>query len=331
MTGKNALETREPDRFLQMQLQAAWLYYIKDLTQQEIATRLGISRVKVTRLIQQARSSGLVSISINNPTKMYFELQDQLIRKHHLKDAIITVPSEDAENLMQVLANGAANYLAAQLKPGIVIGVGVGRTVALIPQFFQPDKEVDCTFIELSGGPSAFFMTNSQADVIYAFAKKAGGNAVHLKAPFFVENAEARKILLRNPIIKQNLDMAHQCDLAIFSVGVIDTDSMLVQHGIVSRSEMTALVAKGALGDVLTHLFDKNGIEVRSSLSDRLIGLNIEDLSRIPLRILVAGGKEKYASIHAALTGRWVDVLITDQTTAGWLVSHEEETGIDDG
>lgn len=46
MTGKNALDYHEPDRFLQMQLQAAWLYYIKDLTQQEIATRLGISRGK---------------------------------------------------------------------------------------------------------------------------------------------------------------------------------------------------------------------------------------------------------------------------------------------
>lgn len=329
MTGKNTLDYHEPDRFLQMQLQAAWLYYIRDLTQQEIATRLGISRVKVTRLIQQARSSGLVSISINSPTKMYFELQDQLIRKFLLKDAVITVPSDNTENLMPMLANGAANYLATQLKPGMVIGVGVGRTVALIPQFFQPNKEVDCTFIELSGGPTAFFMTNSQADVIYAMAEKAGGSAIHLKAPFFVENAEAREILLRNPLIKQNMDMAHQCDMAIFSVGVVDTDSMLVQHGIVSRGEMTALVAKGALGDVLTHLFDKNGVEVCSSLSDRLIGLNIEDLSRIPLRVLVAGGKEKYASILAALTGKWVDVLITDHATAQWLVSHAEETGRD--
>lgn len=325
MTGKNGLEIREPDRFVQMQLQAAWLYYIKDLTQQEIATRMGISRVKVTRLIQQARASGMVSISINNPARLYFELQDQLIRKFNLKDAVITVPYDDAENLMPVLANGAANYLAAQLKPGMVIGVGVGRTVALIPQFLQPDKEVDCTFIELSGGPTAFFMTNSQADVLYALAEKAGGTAVHLKAPFFVENAEAREILLHDPLIKQNMDMAHHCDMAIFSVGVVDTNSMLVQHGIVSRSEMNALVGKGALGDVFTHLFDERGLEVRSSLSDRLIGLNIDDLSRIPLRVLVAGGKEKFACILAALTGKWVDVLITDQTTAQWLVSHEEE------
>jgi DNA-binding transcriptional regulator LsrR (DeoR family) len=329
MAGKNGLEINGQDRFLQMQLQAAWLYYIKDLTQQEIATRLGISRVKVTRLIQQARASGLVSISINSPAKLYFELKDQLIRQFNLKDAVITMSSDDAETLMPVLANAAASYLTSQLKPGIVIGVGVGRTVALIPQFFQPEKEMDCTFIELSGGPTAFFMSYSQADVIYRMAEKAGGKAVHLKAPFFVENAEAREILLRNPLIKQNLEMARKCDMAIFSVGVVDTDSMLVQHGIVSRSEMTSLLGKGAVGDVLTHLFDKHGVEVRSSLSDRLIGLNIADLSRIPQRVLVAGGKEKYASIRAALTGKWVDVLITDQTTAQWLVPHGEETGGD--
>ena len=75
-------ENRENERFLQLQIQAAWLYYMKDLTQQEIATRLGISRVKVTRLIQQARENELVTISINSPSTLFFEQQeDQSIRR----------------------------------------------------------------------------------------------------------------------------------------------------------------------------------------------------------------------------------------------------------
>ena len=144
------------ERFLRLQIQAAWLYYMKDLTQQEIATRLGISRVKVTRLIQQARENELVTISINSPETLFLEQQEELIRRYGLQDALVTIPADDEPTLMPILADATAGYLTAHLKPGMVVGVGVGRTVSLIPRYFQPQKELGCTFVELSGGATAY-------------------------------------------------------------------------------------------------------------------------------------------------------------------------------
>jgi DNA-binding transcriptional regulator LsrR (DeoR family) len=322
-----ANEYRENERFLRLQIQAAWLYYMKDLTQQEIATRLGISRVKVTRLIQQARENELVTISINSPATLFFEQQEELVKRYGLQDALVTVSAEDEATLMPILANATASYLSAQLKPGMIIGVGVGRTVSLIPRYFQPQTECNCTFVELSGGPTAFLFDYAQADVIYRLAEKAGGKAVHLKAPFFVENAEAREILLRDPMVSQNLQLARGCDIAIFSVGVFDPESQLIQHGILSRQEVNRLQKSGVIGDVLTHMFDERGVELPSSLSERLIGLNIADLGKLKKCVLIAGGEEKRTCILAALKGKWVDMLITDEKTAGWLIQLDKERG----
>jgi DNA-binding transcriptional regulator LsrR (DeoR family) len=320
-----ANENRENERFLQMQIQAAWLYYMKDLTQQEIATRLGISRVKVTRLIQQARENELVTISINSPTTLFFEQQEELMKRFGLDEALVTVSADDEETLMPILANATANFLATQLKPDTVVGIGVGRTVSLIPRYFQPPSEVHCTFVELSGGPTSFLFDYAQADVLYRLAEKCGGNAVHLKAPFFVETAEAREILLRDPLISQNMTLARNCDMALFSVGVFDPESQLVQHGILSRQEVNRMQKAGVIGDVLSHTFNQKGEEVSSSLSERLIGLNIEDLSKLKKCVLIAGGEAKWKCILAALDGKWVDMLITDDKTASWLIQTDKE------
>ncbi len=318
-------EARENERFLRLQIQAAWLYYMKDLTQQEIATRLGISRVKVTRLIQQARENELVTISINSPDTLFLEQQEGLMKQFGLQDALVTISAGDEETLMPILANATANFLATQLKPNMVVGIGVGRTVSLIPRYFQPGSEIPCTFIELSGGPTAFLYDYAQADVLYRLAEKAGGKAVHLKAPFFVENAEAREILLRDPVISQNMELARNCDMAIFSVGVFDPESQLVQHGILNRQEVTRMQKAGVIGDVISHTFNDKGEEISSTLSERLIGLNIEDLGKLKKCVLIAGGEAKHECILAALKGKWVDMLITDERTAGWLIQTDKE------
>ncbi len=243
-------EARENERFLRLQIQAAWLYYIKDLTKQEIATRLGISRVKVTRLIQQARENELVTISINSPDTLFFEQQEGLMKQFGLQDALVTVSAGDEETLMPILANATANFLATQLKPNMVVGIGVGRTVSLIPRYFQPGSEIPCTFIELSGGPTAFLYDYAQADVLYRLAEKAGGKAVHLKAPFFVENAEAREILLRDPVISQTWNW-HETAIGRFFRWGCSTRSQLVQHA--SSTGRNVSHAEGwVIGDVIT-------------------------------------------------------------------------------
>ena len=106
-------------------------------------------------------------------------------------------------------------------------------------------------------------------------------------------------------------------------------ESQLVQHGILSHKEVSRMQKAGVIGDVLSHTFNQKGEEVPSSLSERLIGLSIEDLGKLKKCILVAGGEEKRECVLAALKGKWVDLLITDEKTASWLIQIDKERGSD--
>ena len=46
----------------------AELYYRDQLSQQEVAERLGVSRSTVSRMLQQARDEGIVQIEIRRPS-----------------------------------------------------------------------------------------------------------------------------------------------------------------------------------------------------------------------------------------------------------------------
>jgi len=311
---KTALTSLENDQ--ETQIHTCWLYFVQGLTQQEVAAQLGLSRVKVTRLLQQARANGLVTITINSPTTLHYELQDRLCKRYALQNVAITITPEGRDQLIPVLANAAANFLANRLRSGMSVGIGNGRTISLMPQFFQVPRDVDSTFVELTGGPPAFYLGTVSSDVSFRMAAKAGGQAVHINTPYFVENSEARDILLHDPAIEQVMSMARRCDMAFLSVGSFDSSNIMVQYGILSKTEAAKLVNKGAAGDLLGRLIDPQGNEMLYSLSDRIIGLTLDDLRALPCCVLVAGGKEKVNAILAALRGGYVKILVTDVETA---------------
>ena len=136
----------------QLLCKVAWLYYHDDHTQAEIADKLGISRVTINRLIKEARETGVVEIKVHTDFSDVFELGQRLSNKFNLRDAIVTPLVEKDEELNSMIAQTAAEVLMQRLKEGLTIGVGIGRTISYIPDFFHPATPVPCRFIGLTGG-----------------------------------------------------------------------------------------------------------------------------------------------------------------------------------
>ena len=44
----------------------SWYYYMEDMTQQSIAEHLGISRMRVIKLLEKARKTGIVQFQIRS-------------------------------------------------------------------------------------------------------------------------------------------------------------------------------------------------------------------------------------------------------------------------
>jgi len=298
----------------------AKLYYESELTQAEIGDILGISRMRVNRLLSLARDSGVVQIRIIGAAEPFGDLQHELGTALRLQDVRVvpTVPFPDG--LRKSIAAGAANWLDDQLEPGVVIGLGLGRTIALLPETFAPKAPVSCTFVTVEGVGTSANAGFAAYNVTSRLADAAGGRAVIVSAPTFVSDPTLRDGLLSEPSVSATLSVARNADIVVQSVGTVATDALLYHHGTLDQNDLRELHSAGAVGDALGHYFDAQGNHVPFRTDDAHIGLTLEDLRKLSTSALIAGGKDKVPAIRAAIAGGYFNVLITDSEAATQLL-----------
>jgi DNA-binding transcriptional regulator LsrR (DeoR family) len=300
------------------------LYYQAGLTQREIGARLGYSRIKINRVLRLARTHGILEIRVKVPAGWHVETETELIRLFGLRDAVVVSADQSGRSLESVLAEGAAKFLAEHLEPGMRIGLGIGRTIAHLPERFRLDRSVDCAFIELLG--AAYNRDWARFDVTSRMAELAGGTREALQVPGFVTDPDLGSRLALEPSIAGTLDRARQSDMMVQSVGPVDTSAILFQYGLLTAEELTDLKDRGAVGDALGYFFDSDGDRVESRTDSNLIGINLDDVRKVPWSVLVAGGPAKVPPIIGGLRGGYFNTLITDDVTAATLVAaHGDE------
>ena len=305
----------------------ARFYYEGELTQQEIARKMGVSRVKIHRILNKAREMGIVEIKIHNPMNdSFIELESKIALRYNLRDVVIVPMPEQGNTLYDNLARGASGWLAGKLEPGLCVGMGLGRTITHLPQYFVVDHAIDCTFREIVGGSSEHSGGIAKYNVISKMAEIAGGRAELLYAPNIVSNHELQQNLISEPTIADALARARKCDIIIQSVGTIDETAILYIENRINLDEIQALQATGAVGDAAGHCFDSKGKPVKTFLDDRMIGITLEDFKAVPWSVVVAGGEIKHEAIRGSLLGGYFNCLITDIHTAQYLLHDPRNT-----
>ncbi len=305
-----------------MLVRIAWKYYIEDFTQQEIAERFNLSRPKVARLLKEARETGIVEFKITGVPTEHLELERKIRNAFNLKDVIVTPTPSDQSEIRQSLGRAAAAYLQSIFKPHIIVGLGMGRTIAEIPQFVTPDPTTKCAFVEMVGGASRTDVGFDTYNVSWHLAESCEGIAYHVNSPVVVENPAAREAIMSDINITQVLEIAAKSDVAIVGIGQVGPEMTLARLGYCDEADIRELLNLGAVGDIMVHYYDIHGKPVMTGLEGRLVGLDLEQFFAIPTVIGVAGG-DKVEAILGAMRGGYIDVLITDDETAASILAHE--------
>ncbi len=294
----------------------AWQYYIERLTQNEVAKRNRMSRSKVARLLIQAREEGIVDIQIRGfPTEAY-ALETQLRRTFDLEDAFIIPDQQGIDSTRRALGRSAADFLRSFLDSNAKVGLGMGRTLAEIPNFLIDLPNIGCNFIEMVGGASRTDVGYDTYNVSWRLADKCGGVAHHVNSPVVVSNERMRNALQSDPHISNVLALAASCDMAIVGLGEVSQDMTLMRLGYCDEACLNDLISIGAVGDILGHFVDIHGRELENPFSGRIVGLTLEQLKTIPRVVAVAGGVEKTEIVLGALRGGYLSHLITNQALA---------------
>lgn len=293
-------------------------YYQDEMTQEEIAHKFGISRIKVGRLLKRAKTEGIVEINVRYHPVFSTRLEQQLIEHFGLKRALIALDYQDEDEQRRQVAALVSAYLATNLKDNTVLAVGQGRNVAAIADHVCVVPERHCKFICGIGG------THRPGDAINAdhisrrLAKKFGGTSETLYAPAYVENRALKEAFMQNGTIKETLDRARKADMALVGIGDMNENSYMVELGWFTPQEIVdASLHQGVTGEIAGYdFFDAQGQPANTVMNDRVIGISTQELRQIPCVIAIASENTKALALLGALRTGAIDIIATSASNA---------------
>ena len=314
---------------LRLVVRVARMYHEWGMRQPEIAQQLGISQATISRLLNRGKDEGIVRISVAVPPGVYSVLEENLMKKYGLRDAIVvdTMWNEDERLIQKEIGSAAAYYLESIIRNNEVIGISSWSStlLAMVDAMHPLHKRSNIRVVQILGGvgnPAAEVHANRLTS---RFSDLLHGTSVFLPAPGIVGSENAVSVLLEDYYVKNAVELFDQVSLALVGIGSIEPSSLLAQSGnIYSKEELSMLLSEGAVGDVLLRVYDRGGKPVITPLNNRVISMSLEQLSRVDRALGIAGGSRKYEAILGALRGNWINVLITDRYTAERLVEEED-------
>jgi DNA-binding transcriptional regulator LsrR (DeoR family) len=303
---------------------AAWLYYIVGNTQDQIAAKLNVSRQAAQRLVASAVSEGLVTFRLDHPIGACVELAEDLRTRFALDYAEVVPGDCDVDGLVG-LAGAAARQLELHLgaKHPTVFAFSTGRTLRAMVAQIAPMERPQHTVVSLVGTMTRDGRA-SPYDVVMRLADRVGAMCYPLPTPVVTDTTAERDLLQSQRPYRAVRALADQAKVAFVGLGTIDADAPLLVDGFITREELKALTGAGAIGEVAGSAFDAEGRLIESVVSARSTAIPIG----LPLRRLtigIAGGIRKAMALRAALRGRLLSGLITDESAARAIMDSSDK------
>lgn len=303
----------EKERLL---VQVAKLYYENDYSQEQIAAQLHLSRPYVSKLLKAAKSGGLVQIRVVDPLNLQTPLEQEFCERFHLEKAII-VPQKESVNPLKPVGEAAARFLNEVLQEHDVIASSWGDTMYQLSLALQGRTDLtDLKYVQICGGFNNVNSSSFAAEIANNFSTVYGCPSYQMQLPAIVGSPQLKSLLEEDPHLAQVMALARQANVAVFTIGAFGERSALVREGFLSEGLMRELEAKGAVGDICTHVITSDGTICDKELDARTIAIDLADIRKMRYRIGVAQGISKVPAICGALSSGMMNVFVTNEYTA---------------
>jgi DNA-binding transcriptional regulator LsrR (DeoR family) len=314
-----------PVERLRLMTKVARLYYEHGMRQPEIARHLSLSQAMVSRLLTAAQREGIVRTTVMAPAGVYPELEEELERRHGLKDAVVADCAVDTpDQVLRDVGSAAATYLETTLGSDEVVGISSwSETLLRMVGSMQPLRHAAGSHVVQTlggiGNPTAEVHATRLTEQLASLLR---AEPHFLPAPGVTASADATAHYLAEPSVAETTVYFDRLTVALVGIGALHPSRLLGESGnVFAEMELDELDRLGAVGDICLRFFDVAGAPLPSRFGERVIGLSLEQLRRVPRAVGVAGGAEKVDAIRGALEGRLINVLITDHFTAERLLA----------
>ncbi|HWR24403.1 MAG TPA: sugar-binding transcriptional regulator, partial [Feifaniaceae bacterium] len=305
------------DQRYALKLKAAYYLYEKDYTQVQVAEMLGISRVTLGRLIQEAKEEGIIHIEIVDVrnTASNTSLESEVKERFRLLDVrVVDCPDDDPKELMKRLGRAGARLFEQYVRNNMKIGCAWGRTLEYLVDSLAENKHViNLQIVTLLGGAGISFSEMQPNIMAQKLLDKYSGRGYVINAPCFCRTMELKDALMAEPHIQDVLNRAASTDVCLIGIGGMPE---IGGNGLYETDAVNELIEKGAVGDVCANYFNRDGEICDTNIARRTITIDPNILKDIKRVIAVAGGENKGDSVLGALRGGYVNTLVTDVKTA---------------
>lgn len=303
--------------------QTALLYYQEMQTQTEIAKQLQISRPTVATFLKEARNRKIVQIHIAPQSASLLELSQQLMEKYNLQTAVITPQARTDLQTKLNVGQELAEFIQHRAYSLSSIGIGWGTTLYECVQAALPASYPHLTIVPLMGGANVEALHLHSNHLCFRLAEKFKAKASYYYAPAIADTAYQKQALLQSSFIKEAHKKALSVDLAIVSIGNPVLSSTYKQLGLVTEAEEADILRHQVIGDALATFYDFKGDTVQTDLSNRMVGITLEELEMMKEIVILATGEGKAPSLFALLKKGCVDHIFIDEPVAHFLLSQD--------
>ncbi|WP_128514632.1 sugar-binding transcriptional regulator [Tabrizicola thermarum] len=302
---------------------AGWLYYVAGMTQDQIAAELGVSRQRAQRLVSRAMAEGLIHVRLNHRIGACLDLEAALRDRFGLTRCRVAPslgPGMDPARAIAPAAAGELERVLRSTRP-LVIAFGTGRALRAMAEQFSFADPVQHRIVSLLGniapdGSATLY------DVISRVAEKLNATYYPMPVPVISDTPEERAFFMHLRPVRTVFNLARQADVTFVGVGQMGPDAPLALDGFVTPEALRELQALGAVGEIGSWIFDAEGRYIDTPRNALVGGVRVEPGQGQPV-IGVAAGPNKVSAIHAALRGRIINGLVTDESTATAILQRD--------
>ena len=300
---------------------AGWLYYVAGNTQDEIAQKLGVSRQTAQRLVAMAVSEKLVKVRIDHPIGRCMDLA-QALRDRWGLGLVEVVPSDPtAPDLLAGVASAAAALLEKTLRSAEprIIALGTGRalkaTVEALSSMDCPQHRIVSLLgnMKSDGQATAF-------NAVVRMADRVGAPHYPFPLPVLVRYPTELRVLHAQEAVRTTLALCAQADMTLVGVGQLGPRGPIVVDGFMEPATLADLTAHGAAGEIISWVYDAQGRVMECDHNRRVASAPLPRASGRPV-VAVVVGEAKAAAVRAALQGKLVNGLITNEAMAERLLA----------
>lgn len=312
-----------PSDRIDTMIKIANMYYRDELSQQEIAQKVDMSRTTVSRILKNCIEDGIVTINIKDTSTHQYELEKKLKDRYGLKHVSVVSNNKDKEFLIDYMGDSVAEYLEHIVNRDVRIGISSGVTLASIVRKLGPVGHFHFDVFQMLGDAS-HQTSNCSSFLAIELARMLGGTPHAMHIPLLVHTKVLKDLLLEEPFNKKHFQELPYLDIALVGLGTLD--------GILPSTSDTwynfeadkeELRMHDAVGDVCGVFIDSKGNLCDTDIQNRTIAIPLNDLKNIPNCIAIAAGDKKRHIARAAIKGGYINVLITDETLANALLAEK--------